>query len=132
MTARLSGIAPRLKKLLLMLSSDRDGEVLNAAHLISSTLRASGRDWHDLAGVLTESPKTKTHHQTSRPPPRDQDYAGGDWHALREFCRQHDYLLRSREREFISNLGDWRGSLTEKQTAWLHAIHARLRRDAGL
>jgi hypothetical protein len=50
MTVRLDQIAPRLKKLLLMLSSDRDGEVVNAARLIGSTLQNAGRSWHDLAG----------------------------------------------------------------------------------
>jgi hypothetical protein len=50
----------------------------------------------------------------------------GDWHVMHEFCLDRDRLLRPREREFINNLGDWRGDLTEKQRAWLVAIYQRL------
>jgi hypothetical protein len=125
----LNQIAPRLKKLLLMLSSDRDGEVVNAARLIGSTLRDAGHDWHDLAGALTESPPSKA--RPRRPPPRDPDPPDGDWRAMREFCLNHMHLVRSREYEFLADLDRWHGELTEKQAAWLHAIYARVRRHAG-
>jgi hypothetical protein len=107
--------AARLKKLLLMLSSDQPGEVAAAAQAIDRALKADGSDWHDLANKLTNSnPKPRNEH-----PP-------GDWHAMREFCLDHDHQLRSREREFVSSLGDWDGELTERQHAWLLAIYQRL------
>jgi hypothetical protein len=115
MIAPLNQIAPRLKKLLLMLSSERDGEIINAARLIGTTLRSAGADWHDLvAGLLTTR--------------RIETDTNGDWCAMREFCLRHSELLRSREHEFITGLGAWHGPLTEKQSAWLSAIHARVRR----
>ena len=121
MMTRLAEIGPKLKKLLLMLSSEQPGEVINAARLIGTTLRGVGADWHDLtAGLLT--PVTATHSVRSR----DEDDL--DWHAMREFCLQHSDLLRPREQEFINDLTDWRGQLTEKQSAWLHSIYARVRR----
>jgi hypothetical protein len=123
---RLAEIGPRLKKLLLMLSSEQPGEVINAARLIGTTLRGVGADWHDLtAGLLT--PATAPHSaRWSAGETWDEDDL--DWHAMREFCLQHPELLRSREREFMDSIGDWRGQLTEKQFAWLNSIHARVRR----
>jgi hypothetical protein len=120
---RLDQIAPRLKKLLLMLSSDREGEVVNAARLIGTTLRDAGSDWHDLAaGLLTPAGKR----QPPPPPPPHDD--AGDWRTMRGRCLAHSYLLAPREREFLLDLERWRGSLTEKQFAWLAAIHTRVQR----
>jgi hypothetical protein len=128
MTARLDQIAPRLKKLLLMLSSDREGEVVNAARLIGSTLQDAGHDWHDLAGALVDS-AARSQPKPS-PPPRGSHHDSGtvDWREARDFCLQHRNLLRGRELEFVTDLTRWRGSLTEKQQGWLSAIYQRLRR----
>jgi hypothetical protein len=52
---RLSPLVPRLEKLLLMLSSGSDGEVVSAARAIDRTLRTAGADWHDLTGLLARS-----------------------------------------------------------------------------
>jgi hypothetical protein len=38
----------RLRKLLALLGSDQDGEVLNAARRIDALMRSSGADWHSL------------------------------------------------------------------------------------
>jgi hypothetical protein len=124
--------AGRLKKLLLMLSSDQPGEVVAAAKAIGRSLKTDGSDWHDLARRL--SAPARAH--TSEQPRRDnnnkdnsnKDNSNKDWRALREYCLQHDDLLRPRESEFIDSIGEWRGGLTEKQSAWLIAIYARIRR----
>ena len=50
---------------------------------------------------------------------------------MRRFCLDRDWLLRDREREFLTSIGDWRGTLTDKQYAWLASIHARVRRHAA-
>jgi hypothetical protein len=107
MIAPLNQIAPRLKKLLLMLSPERDGEIVNAAHLIGTTLRGAGADWHDLVtGLLTPArAATQSAH--------DRNDRNLDWHAMREFYLQHLHLLRPCEHEFIASLGDWRSPLTE-------------------
>lgn len=51
-TTRISEIAPKLEKLVLMLSSDQAGEVVAAAAAIKRALRTAGADWYDLARGL--------------------------------------------------------------------------------
>jgi hypothetical protein len=113
----LDQVAPKLRKLLLMLSSNKDGEVVNAARAIERTLRAANADWHDLTERLS-APRS--------PPPPPPPSAS--WEAKREFCLRHENLLRGREYAFVFGLGDWDGELTEKQGAWLNSIYARLKR----
>jgi hypothetical protein len=50
---------------------------------------------------------------------------------MHAYCRRREELLSSRERDFMTTLDFWRGDLTEKQLAWLQAIHARLRRTGS-
>ncbi len=45
----------RLRKLVVMLSSDEPGEVAAAAEAIGRALKAEGRDWHWLAAELADS-----------------------------------------------------------------------------
>lgn len=111
-------VAERLEKLLLMLSSNQDGEVIGAVRAVERTLRSVGADWHDLVAALL------------RPVPASSFGSHREWCAMREFCAQHQDELQPREREFISDLARWRGALTEKQSAWLVSIHARLKRAA--
>jgi hypothetical protein len=47
-------VAPKLAKLLPMLASDKDGEVVATARAIGRTLSAAKADWHDLVRALTE------------------------------------------------------------------------------
>ena len=94
--------AERLEKLLLMLSSDHDGEIVNAARAIGRALREGGADWHDLVNRLKNNSKNNPNQK-----PRDE-HPPGDWRIMREFCLDRDRLLRPREREFVVRLGDRR------------------------
>ncbi|MBX3492152.1 MAG: hypothetical protein KF899_04275 [Parvibaculum sp.] len=47
-----------LGKLVLLLSSSHDGEVINAARAIGRSLQASGSDWHELADRLSGAAPT--------------------------------------------------------------------------
>jgi len=53
--AKIEDLGDRLKKLVPMLGSDRDGEVANAARLITRILKESGLDWHDVTKKLCSS-----------------------------------------------------------------------------
>jgi len=122
-TAALTTVAPRLRKLVLMLSSDHDGEVIGAARAIGRALKDAGADWHDLVKALTAPTVTE---YTPPPPPYDFE----DWRDLRAFCMAHAYLLLPRERAFVVDLGLWQRDLTPKQHNWLAAIYERLRESA--
>jgi hypothetical protein len=106
----VSQIAPKLQRLLLLLSSNQPGEVVAAAAAIGRTLRAAGCDWHDLAAGISPAIEPM------------------DWRAVRALCLKNRRLLRGRELDFVVNLGDWHGDLTNKQSHWLNAIYARIRR----
>ena len=128
---RVTKIAPKLEKLVLMLSSDQPGEVVAAAAAIKRALQTAGADWHDFARELTKpaTPSRDGHHSRNHDRDRYGDRSG--WRPLHAYCRRHLDALPSRERDFMTTLDHWRGNITEKQRAWLDAIHARLRR-AGL
>ena len=49
----LAYIAPKLQKLIPLLASDKDGEVLAAVGAIRRVLGAAGADLHDLAEVIS-------------------------------------------------------------------------------
>lgn len=49
MTSILARIADKLGKMIRMLASDRDGDVIVAVHVIKRTLRSEGLDIHALA-----------------------------------------------------------------------------------
>ena len=124
MTNSLDDVSARLQKLLLMLSSNRDGEIISAVHAIERTLRTVGADWHDLASGLLVSEQ--------QPNPACNDDTGAeDWRVLRAFCERRGSFLSAREKDFIDDPKYWRGQLTPKQHAWLAAIHQRLRREAA-
>jgi hypothetical protein len=112
MTATFAEIAPKLKKLLLVRSSEQPGEVVSVAHAIERMLRTVGADWHDLAAQLLVPIKT---HAGDR----------GNWHAMQDVKR--GLLPRPRELEFTISLTG-AADPTEKQYAWLSSIYARLRR----
>jgi hypothetical protein len=69
MTAPSSSLSRKLAKLVPMLSSDRDGEVLAAVRAISGALASEGLDWHDLSSVLsTEFAKRQSISSAIAPP----------------------------------------------------------------
>jgi len=116
----LATITPRLRKLLLMLSSGQPGEVVAAANAIDRALKTAGRDWRDLARGLLSAPQTKPQQKTN-----DVDT---HWRITWRFCCENKHLLRQRECEFVNSLEHWRKP-TEKQLTWLSAIAARLRQS---
>ena len=112
---------PRIRQLLLMLSSTQPGEVVNAAAAITRTLRDAGADWFDLVDGLQAPVARRPAFDDDTP-----DTTARDWRSMRAFCLKRRDRLRERELEFLQNLGRWRGDLTEKQQNWLAAIYARL------
>lgn len=104
----IASLGPQLGKLLRMLSSDSDGEVVAAARAIGRVLEAHKLDWHALADALC--PTAERH----------------DWRDLLAYCAANMSRLAPHERAFLRSIARWRGELTDKQRDWLHAIADRL------
>src|SRR5262245_8641080 len=83
-------VRARLRRLVLMLSSAHDGEIIAAAAAIGRTLAAAGLDWHALADTVTAAPPADG---SARPP-------DGASRCRRQatWCLRHgDRLLNERE-----------------------------------
>ncbi len=112
--ASLAPIANRLGKLVPLLSSNLDGEVVAAARAIGRALVSVGADWHDLTEALT---KPSPSHPGGAG--RDQPQAMAAWLAT---CRD----LTDWEANFVASLSRRLRagrSLTPRQTATLTRIY---------
>jgi hypothetical protein len=102
-------VAPLISKLIPRLASQYDGEVVATARAIERTLKAAGRDWHDLAAAIQPLPT--------------------DWRSLARFCAGQQQRLRPRELDFIVSISR-QNRLSEKQQRWLQDIASRVRAAA--
>ena len=147
MSDALAPIAGKLAKFVRMLSSDKDGDVIAAAHAIMRTLRGAGSDIHALAGQiekpngeLSEMEMKKLYdagfHDGMRAAEAEQFGPGDfhntdgtpDWHEISLFCQRHNDRLREKEREFVNDMAGrilW-NEPTERQAKWLKSIFYRL------
>jgi hypothetical protein len=138
------GTEEKLEKLVRLLSSDKEGEVVAAAHAIKRTLANAGSDIHELAerikgGKLSESEMRKIYEagfeagkdESAAEKGFSDTTAGPSWLAMAEYCAEHDNgRLTEREREFIDDMTRWctRREPTEKQGKWLHLLYVRIGR----
>ncbi|RVJ23444.1 hypothetical protein [Sinorhizobium medicae] len=107
-----------LGKLVLLLSSDHDGEIVAAARALGRALKKMGKDWHWLAGLIDgdhEPPRQQRRRETV-----EDHQAAAEW--LLKTVRQH---LRENEIDFLETMQDWRGDPTPRQQAWLEKICRR-------
>jgi hypothetical protein len=114
----------KVGRLLRMLSSDKDGEVV-AASAIMRTLKAEGLDIHSFADALCP-PRAETKARSASREAADDI----DWYNVACECDAHGDLLTAGEQQFVSDMVTWtaRRTPTEKQQAWLLAIFNRVRR----
>jgi hypothetical protein len=116
----LAPIADKLSKLVRMLTSDRDGEVVAAARSINRTLKSAGLDIHVLAAAIERHGASYEMHN------------GPAWHSVACECAAHPEQLRSeKERAFIADMVVWTklgGEPTERQAHWLRSIYVRTTR----
>jgi hypothetical protein len=145
MSSSLAPVADKLGKLLRLLSSDRNGEVISAARAIVRTLGGVGLDIHALAENLvikkfSEADPLEIYRRGVEDGKRaaESENVGfrsvdkPTWHEIAGECAAHDECLRGeRERQFVRDMVRWTvrgGEPTEKQAHWLRAIYARVRR----
>jgi len=112
-----TGIAPKLTKLLPLLGSDKDGEVLATVSAIARLLSGAGLDWHDLAALIEHGYQTPARPQANGP--RWQDMA-------KDLLARGSFVLRDAEREFLESMAHWPTAPTEKQSDWLQNIAERV------
>lgn len=113
MTALSAEACLRLRKCVLLLSSDQDGEVLSAARAIGRTLTSLGLDWHDFASALTG---------TALPAPADR--------VERVLSSLDAVATHPADRLWIGRLSRYyarHGRLSERQMAVLSDIAGRCR-----
>ena len=121
--ANVTSIAPKLAKMLLMLSSDCDHEVVAAARAIDKALQNAGFDWHDLAAAI-------------HPMPIQSD-AGANWwkqhdeRSIISWCLNRSFLLSVQDREFLENVSEQCNPLSLKQQQWLSDIRKKLERTVA-
>jgi hypothetical protein len=106
----LAPIADKLGKLLRMLMSNHDGEVVAAARSINCTLKNAGLDIHALAAAVeAESGGERLSEEQIAEVFRRGQAAGRceamnteNWHSVACECAAHDDRLRDeRERQFV-------------------------------
>jgi hypothetical protein len=136
----------KLGKLIKMLSSSNDGEVVAAAHAIMRTLEAEGADIHTLAERVEGRKLSQAEMQRIY----DKAFAAGkqsaaeqqqpafhdvtnelSWHAIACECVRSSRLRDQKERDFVADMVRWTvrgGEPTEKQAKWLRSIYVRVRR----
>jgi hypothetical protein len=139
----LAPIGDKLGKLLRLLSSSHDGEVVAAARAIDRTLKSVGLDVHALAdGIATDKKFTEADAleiyqkgvdagrraaEQRQPVFRDVDPS---WHAIACECMHSGRLRDEREKDFVADMVRWTvrgGEPTEKQAKWLRSIYVRVR-----
>jgi len=145
MTA-LTTIAPRLRQLILLLSSSHPGEVANAAGAIGRTLRAAGSDWHALAEAIeptiSEADMRRLYdagYDAGMQAAENKHHNGEDfintdglpsWHRVARYCQRHIAELDERHRRFVHDMSgrtvyDYYEP-TEKQRKYLLSLFYRL------
>jgi hypothetical protein len=148
MTDVLTPIANKLAACIRMLSSDKDGDVVNAARGLVRMLKGVGADIHVLAerveksngGVLTDAEMHKLFdagYQAGVRAVENKQHGSGDFHnvdgtpawtEIALFRQQNNDRLRENERTFVNDMAArsvWREP-TEKQSKWLRSIFYRL------
>jgi hypothetical protein len=139
--------ADKIGKLIKLLSSSNDGEVVAAARAILRTLEAEGADIHELAErvegrKLSQAEMQRIYDQAFADGKNaaaanagfsdvSRNGAGPSFHEMAcEITHKENGQLTPKERDFVDDMVRWcaRREPPEKQAKWLHAIYCRIGR----
>lgn len=130
----------RVTKLIVLLSSDKDGEVLAAVRALDKMLKNADQTWHDLAARIGngvqkptvnsyEKNKGSSYYTHDKPKPNSKRYTTSE--------NRFKDLLRSKltpwETEFVNSVyAQWKrkGSFSERQSDVLRDIFERVKHRA--
>jgi hypothetical protein len=131
-----------VKKLLKMLSSPNDGEVVNAAHLLIRVLKEGGADIHELAARvegLSEAEMKKLYDAGFRDGKKNAvttteftDVGKPTFYSMAcEIQHKNNDRLSEKESNFVDDMVRWCAlrEPSERQAAWLHAIYCKIGRS---
>jgi hypothetical protein len=88
----------RLAKLVRLLASDKDGEVLAAIAALKRTLDIAEMDFHDMAAALVSGLKPRTPERASREPPPPDLY---NWESMAWYCRFHSRHIQDLDLDYV-------------------------------
>lgn len=116
----VAALVAELRPLILLLSSDKDGEVLAAVRMIGRKLDKAGLDWHAFAASLDEPVGPSGE--------RDAHRFAGDWLDVANHVVRNADELPEKDRSFALSIHGiiargW--APTEKQARWLRALFER-------
>ena len=142
----LAPIASKLGKLIRLLSSDHDGEVLGAVQAIRRALASENLDIHALADTIEAPANGKKFTEEDakeiylcgvadgrrqaeqQQPVSFSSVDEPSWHEIACACRDRAAWRDEREQEFVLHMVRLTvrgGELSEKQASWLRKIYAR-------
>jgi hypothetical protein len=106
----------KLGKVLALLTSDHEGEVIAAARAACAMLDRAGMTWPELAEQLVNGVPPEHHYDSYEPPPRKPRYPYREAadEAL-QFSIDKRITLSMFEVNFLGTVRTWRGVLTAKQ-----------------
>lgn len=114
----------RIEKFLLLLASDKPGEVVAAAAALCRALKAEGRDLHDLVGALNGRVVYRDKVVEKKVYPSVEELSTRE---IAQLCLDQDTSdLNDRERQFLDDMSRRYSTPTPKQEAWLFALHDKL------
>lgn len=120
----------QLFKLLPVLSSDKDGEVVAAARAIMRTLRREGLDIHDLVNLLTNQQA-----KSRDPDSKRSAHAYSDFGKVRVCYLVGGSALTEWERNFIADMNArFKGRTfapSPRQSEIIRKIYTRVREEAA-
>jgi hypothetical protein len=132
----------KIQKLLKMLSSPNDGEVVNAAHLLTHVLKEGGADIHELAARvegLSEAEMKKLYDAGFRDGKKNTvattteftDVGKPSFYSMAcEIQHKANGQLSPKEQGFVDDMVRWCAlrEPSEKQAKWLHSIYCKIGR----
>lgn len=130
-------IVDKIGKLLRLLSSDKDAEVISAVCALRRTLDGAGASLHDLADTVekraTDARKAYERgffdgRMAERSKQAAEAREGLTWKTVADFCHERADTLCEKEQHFVRQMAErtlWCAP-TERQGMWLFSIYIRL------
>jgi hypothetical protein len=118
----------KIQKLIRLLSSPNDGEVVATVHALMRALKADGTDIHALAERISAHKQHAGGRASAAASPANA--APSHLAMARAILRMEHGRLSPKQRDFVVAMVSWCAlrEPTERQAQWLHAIYCKIGR----